>query len=245
MYNTNELLMLLGDSRVNTRFSFIVDKGDPHNTGTEIPLPSGSLLLGRPWNTHQPEIQFTSLYISKKHALITGTDQQIYIEDLRSKHGTHINNSELLPGKPHLLRANDIVSLAQGVVLLRFVEYFDLESEGTIDFDTAQMRRKTGHQSLNIDAGRREVYAGQHKVALNGKEMDLLLLLFANRNRAVSYDEIRLGVWPERPPEENNVPSVGSDEISALVYRVRKRLGTHGSQLASVPRYGYRLDTDL
>lgn len=229
---------------IRTRFSLIVDKGDPHNAGTEIPLGLGSILLGRPWNTHQPEIQFNSLYVSKKHALISGRDDQIYIEDLRSKHGTHVNNIELLPGRLHLLMANDVISLAQGVVQLRFVEYCDLESESTIDFDTAQIRSKMGYQSLQINSGRREVYAGQYKLALNGKEMDLLLLLYVNRNRAVSYDEIRHGVWPERPLEANNVPSVGNDEISALVYRVRKRLGNHGPLLASVPRYGYRLDID-
>lgn len=227
---------------VRTRFSLIVEIGEPHKTGCEIPMSDGSHLLGRPFKNHHPEIPFTSLYVSKRHALITAQDGRVHIKDLQSKHGTHINSNELIPDEDYLLKPNDVISLAKGAVQVRFVEYYDAESEGTIDFNTAQMLKNMGQQSLKIDPERREAYADGCKLHLHGKEMDLLLLLYNNRHRAVSYDEIRLVVWPERPPETNNVPGVGNDEISALIYRLRKRLGDYSTSITSVPRYGYRLD---
>jgi len=81
------------------------------------------------------------------------------------------------------------------------------------------------------------------ELQLYGKDMDLLMLLYQNMDRAVSYTEIKKDVWPERLFEDSDgVPDVGGDEISALVYRLRKRMGRHGELIKNVPRYGYILD---
>ncbi|WP_027416898.1 hypothetical protein [Aneurinibacillus terranovensis] len=55
-----------------------------------------------------------------------------------------------------------------------------------------------------------------------------------------------LVVRPERMMgEHQGIPDVGRDEINALVYRLRKRLGKYGEKIVIVPRstYGRKRDS--
>lgn len=226
-------------------FLLIVNNGAPYETGYEIPLSENDMLLGRPWKNHQPHIPFTSPYISKNHALITTRDEHTFIQDLHSKHGILLNGTQLIPGQDYLLNAGDYISLAKEVVLLRFSRAFDAEAEKTRDLDTSQNGDIGGSQSLLIDPVRRKVHVDGIDLRLYGKGLDLLLLLYRNRNQAVNYNEIKLVVWSERPLEGNGIPIVGNDEINALVYRLRKRLGDYGFMIGSVPHFGYRLDIEM
>ncbi|MGE5458889.1 MAG: FHA domain-containing protein [Methanobacterium sp.] len=229
---------------LENRFFLIVEQGEPHDKGTEIALAPGETLLGRPFKSHQPDIPFTSLYISKKHLSFSFQNNQCVVNDLSSKHGTQINGKEINPFQPYIVNHDDIINLAQGTVVLRVSAAYDSESEYTIDLVHMNTLPKIpNNNAFFIDSERREVFIDNQKLNIFGKDIELLLLLFENRNRPVTYNEIRIRVWSERPlSPENNVPDVGNDEITALVYRLRKKLDIYGNQIITVPRYGYRLD---
>ncbi len=225
----------------------IVLAGEPYEGGSRIYLSSDELVLGRAWGGIQPDVSFTSRYISKRHALITWISGQIAVTDLGSKHGTQVNGYDVIPQRPVILRNGDQISLARGTAVLLFNSLEDYDSDDTIDFtgslpiaSTADLEQP---QQLVISVERRQVLVDGRQLRLLGKEMELLLFLYRNRNKAVSYNHIRKEVWPERPPSSTgDVPDVGSEEINALVYRLRKRLGRYGQKVVTVPRFGYMLD---
>ncbi|ADI02021.1 FHA domain-containing protein [Syntrophothermus lipocalidus] len=221
----------------------IVEQGEPHDKRTAIKLAPGEALIGRPWKTHHPDIPFTSLYISKKHAVLSFQDNQATITDLASRHGTQVNGNQLVPYEPYPLKHGDIISLAGGIVLLTFHNMYETEFEQTLDLTQPPANRSILPQSLVVNGDRREVLLNGKPLRLSGKDAELLIVLYENRGKAISYDEIRRRVWPERPPSpQTNVPDVGNDEITSLVYRLRKRLGQHGNLIVTIPRYGYMLD---
>lgn len=225
-------------------YFLIIEQGEPYEKGTEIALQTGESLLGRPWKTHQPDIPFTSLYISKKHLSFSFNKNQCIVEDLSSKHGTQLNGVDLTPLQPYVINNGDLISLAQGTVVLRVSAVYDSEAEYTIDLvQMVSQAPLPNPGAIFIDCERREVFIDNNKLNIFGKDIELLLLLFENRNRAVSYNEIKARVWSERPVSlDNNIPDVGNDEITALVYRLRKRLKNYGTLIVTIPRFGYRLD---
>ncbi|MEW6573245.1 MAG: FHA domain-containing protein [Bacillota bacterium] len=225
----------------------IVVIGEPYEGGRRIYLPFKEFLLGRSWGIIRPDVSFTSQYISKRHAIINYENNQFTITDLGSKHGTQINNHDLVPYRSVLLKHGDQIGLAKGTAMLSFNSAEESESGDTVDFTGSVFEDPIGGAEpaspIFVNIQRREVLLDGKPVPLFGKEIELILLLYQNRNKAVSYDEIRKRVWPERPASlTTGVPDVGNDEINALVYRVRKRLDKYGRQIVTIPRYGYMLD---
>jgi len=222
----------------------IIEQGEPHPTNTEIVLTLREMIIGRPWRTNHPDIAFTNPQISRRHAIIKFENDNFFIIDLASKHGTKVNNIILEPHQPFTLRHGDSIDLAKGSAFLSFQGIYESENDTTVDLVRYNASKPiTSPAGLTINLPRREVLLDNQPLHLSGKDLDLLLELYKNRNKAVSYDHIRVTVWPERPLSmHDNIPDVGSDEINALVYRLRKRLGTCGSLIVTIPRFGYRLD---
>lgn len=221
-----------------------IEKGEPYESGTRFYLTSDSFLLGREWNTVKPDISFPSMHISKRHAIISFKKNVYFITDLMSKHGTQINGQDIEKSRAYTLRNGDTISLARGVVLLKYYNKSELESGDTVDFTNSFHKKvDNGESPLAVNMERREIILEGSQLVLYGKDLELLLLLYLHRNKAVGYDEIRKAVWPERIHDAGNtVPDVGNDEITALVYRLRKRLGQYGKSIITIPRYGYMLD---
>ncbi|MDD4171922.1 MAG: FHA domain-containing protein [Syntrophomonas sp.] len=222
----------------------IIEQGNPHRINTEITLNLSEIILGRPWHTNHPDIAFTDPQISRRHAMIKFDNDHFSIIDLASKHGTKVNNIMLEPHQPFTLYHGDSINLAKGAALLSFRSLYYSENDTTVDLVRLNTFGPiTSHTELDINLERREVILNGQPLPLSGKELDLLMELYINRNKAVSYNNIRGAVWPERPAfMHDNIPDVGSDEINALVYRLRKRLGSCGALIVTIPRYGYRLD---
>lgn len=222
----------------------IIEKGEPYETGTKIPLSARDMILGRSWNASIPDMAFTSLYISRRHAMISFDNNGFSITDLMSKHGTQVNNCDIIENQAHLLRHGDQISLAKGSVQIIFNNEGETDRGETVEFTCASPFTAAAVQEpLAVNLGRREILIDGKPLHLFGKDLDLLLLLYRNRNNAVSYNEIKAVVWPERLHNgADHIPDVGSDEITALVYRLRKRLGRYGPCVISVPRFGYMLD---
>ncbi|RZT21732.1 FHA domain-containing protein [Fictibacillus sp. BK138] len=222
-----------------------IEAGDPYDTGSLIPLKSEGefLTFGRSSHTNETDISLLSPYVSRNHAEIFIQDDQPFIRDLDSKHGTELNNMKLDPNVPKQLQSGDVISLAKGVVLLTYLntetEETDLTMEFTSPIEPAEEKITNG---LHIIPERRQISIDGEPLFLSGKHTDLLVLLYRKKNQAVSSDEIKLQIWPERMVAGSNaLPDVGNDEINALVYRLRKKLGPYGDSIVTVPRYGYML----
>lgn len=223
----------------------IVEKGEPYDKGTSIPLSGkDEILLGRPWQDNRPVISFNSLYVSRRHAVITFRDNWFYITDLKSKHGTMVNDCPISPNQPWILRHGDLITLANDKAVLRLDNPAETGPDETVELTgPLPAAINSPHRPLVIDPARREVTVNGRLLNLVGKDIEMILLLYEHRNIAVSYEKIKSRIWPERVPDTvTNIPDVGNDEITSLIYRLRKRLGRFGNLISTVPRYGYMLN---
>jgi pSer/pThr/pTyr-binding forkhead associated (FHA) protein len=205
----------------------IVERGDPYEKGRCIALPQDQINLGRATQAFKPDISFDSLLISRKHCCISQLGETWTIVDLGSKHGTMLNNQSLTPNLPNNLHNGDKITLASSIVVLRFVIAPELEK--TLDFESTQsLKNNTAPLSvlpIVVDTAKKILYIKKREVPLSVKEWCLLELLYNNRNKLVSYADIRTAVWVERQLLDNNEPDVGLDEINAILYRLRRKFG--------------------
>ncbi|RAP25824.1 hypothetical protein C2W64_02298 [Brevibacillus laterosporus] len=231
-----------------------IKKGDSNQTTVKKFITETECTIGRRGATYQPDLSFTSLFISRQHAVIRQERDQYVLYDLNSKHGTEVNGQPL-QNAPHLLQYGDRITLAKGEA--EFI-FFTLENEldvtrefirplvATKDQVAEQIEMtpvNTVVKGLTINVERREILLDGVRLYLSGKDIDLLMLMYERVNQAVSYDEMKVHVWPERTSTEvDGLPDVGRAEINALVYRLRKRLGEYGDKIITIPRYGYMLD---
>lgn len=222
-------------------YCLIIEDGDPYNKGQRITLGSKELVLGRSSSNFIPDVAFSSPYVSRRHALITCQEDRYLLSDLGSTHGTMLNEQALTPYEPQQLQDGDRITLVKGLVTLSF--NLDVDYEKT--FLTLPKVFAQDQHSLVVDLAKRQAYINGDPLSISGKPLDLLMLLYEHKNKAISYDQIKKALWSERQTDENNVPDVGHDEIGSLVYRLRKSLGEpYGSCLTAVPRYGLVLNLE-
>lgn len=219
-------------------YYLIIENGEPYNKGDRIKLDSVKTTIGRSSSINQPEISFSSPYVSRTHATISTEGNDFYITDMDSTHGTEVNGVKLQPYKIQILRFGDQISLVRGIVLFTFHQDSDLENTIALP-----QLISIDNSSLCIDIDKKQVYIEGNLLNISGKPMDLLILLYENRNKAISYEDIKSLLWQERTSGEDSIPDVGKDEISSLVYRLRKSLGSpYDSCIVTVPRFGLMLN---
>ena len=212
-----------------------ISKGQGFPSGEQVFVRGGRMLIGRAGPS--VDIGFTDPYISRKHALIEEKDGDYTITDLNSKHGVEVNLLPIPAGKPFPLYHSDSITLAKGAAELTFLHGGEQRQEQTRELDAVIDHR------LIVQKTKRQVIVGGQRLALSGKHIELLFCLYDHRNRAVSYEELKANVWPERlAVQGGTVPDVEKEEVNALVYRLRKKLGAYSSMIVTVPRYGYMLD---
>ncbi len=218
----------------------VIEKGEPRSKLNRIQLDSKTMMIGRSSASDEPDIIFESPYVSRKHAVLMLRGDSLVIEDLNSKHGTQINGFEIKPHQPFPVNNGDQITIAKGIVILTYK--VDREFDDRTITMTNIFPKPEGLVSIDLD--KRKVTVEGQIINFSGKEKELLLLLYCSKNKAVSYDEIRETLWPERKISGEAVPEVGNDEINALVYRLRKRLGKGAEQVMTVPRYGILFKTE-
>lgn len=91
---------------------------------------------------------------------------------------------------------------------------------------------------ITVHEDRREVSLGDKELRprITGREFELLLVLYRNRDKAVSHEDIIDWVWRDVPMRD----TITRADVSTLVHRLRRRLGEYGQYIVSVPSYGYR-----
>lgn len=221
----------------------LVKKGDPEQLHIRKYLTKDVYTIGRRGTQFRPDIAFSSLFVSRKHAMIQKKGNQYAITDMQSKHGTEVNGTPIRDTS-HILRNGDHISLAKGAVELVFLSEGD-ELDATREMSLPLPYADSPLPGLVIDLERREIRLDGKRLHLTGKDMDLFMLLYQRANQAVSYEEIMVQIWPERLVNSDKpIPDVGRAEINALVYRLRKRLGRFGEKVTTIPRFGYRWEDE-
>jgi len=214
-------------------------------------LSTGVLIVGGCWaKSYQPDIGFKDRHISKMHASIVYSDGQFVLTDVHSTKGTRINGNPMTQGMPYVLRNDDRISLADGVVMLRFCQKPVSDEEQTmtdIDKEAATVGGAVSSlQTIVVNDQRKEVLV-EGKQLLKGDSLEyrLLLLLYRNLGRAVGYDAMKEWVWPDRkvtdPDSGRTTYDVDLNEIEQVVYRLRRRLDKYADCVQNVPRCGYML----
>lgn len=222
----------------------IVEKGEPYHGGEALPLGRGTVWLGRASQEHQPDFSFRCPYVSRRHATIEYKEGAYFLTNLPgSRHGTWLNGEQLAPGVSRELRDRDRIGLARDEVVLTFATAAPMGSE-TWDYPESQPETPAAQKGspVILERERREVILDGLPLALSGKLYDLLCLLYENWGRAVSDHDIKEAVWQERGLGADGMPLVTDEELTTLVYRLRKRLEPHGDMVRTVPGYGYMLD---
>lgn len=206
----------------------LVERGDPHARGACFPLEPDKVILGRGTASFSPDIAFASLLVSRRHCSFELLDGRWTVRDLGSRHGTTVNGRSLLQS-PSPLTSGDKVGLAANVVVLRFT--LAEEVEQTLTFGDTQSVNDPPQPAqglpVAVDTARKTLFVDQAEVSLSVKEWRLLELLYEHRHKLVPYAAIRREVWSERLLL-GGAPDVGPDELSILIYRLRRKLGAHG-----------------
>lgn len=221
-----------------------IEQGVPHGKGICIPLNGSKFIVGRSTKLFSADISFENFLISRKHCCVKYCNSKWTISDLGSKHGTIVNDQPIVAHAEHVLKSGDKVVLASGIVIFHFI--ISLEIDKTLDFDRTQSVKlehvSTFDSQVEIDWDRMYLLLDNQVVSLSVKEWLLLELLYKQRNKLVSYEEIRRAVWAERYTDDSNFPSVGFDEINMLIYRLRKKFGNYSKKLRTIRGRGCILD---
>lgn len=211
----------------------IILEGDPYEKNECLPLPnSGKIIIGRSYGEHIADISFKSLFISRTHAIVECRNGRYYIKDL-SKHGTYVNNKKLEKEKEYELKNGDVISLANGdAILVCQLGYMPGETLEYIDVNLVKRYmdlEESKKEDLVFEEEKRKVKIFNVEYELSGRELKLFELLFKNKNKIVSVDEIIEYIWPQRVDSKKY--EVSPEEVRQVVYRLRKRLDPYGNRL--------------
>ncbi|KGP72684.1 FHA domain-containing protein [Pontibacillus yanchengensis] len=212
----------------------IVQLGTPFEQGAIIPLTKSETIMGRKVHQWRPDIIFENIFVSRRHATITKQGERYVIKDLGSKHGTYVNNNRLIDAKEYHLQNKDQIHLSDGVIKLTFTtELIDQTSDFTALQDMPDTNRGL------------ELVPNFHQVTVNGatasfspKEYRCIEPLLENIDQFISKDDIKKAAWPERSFTEGDVPDVTTEELNAVIYRIRKKIDNHIS-IENIRGLGY------
>lgn len=221
----------------------IVEKANPYTIGDALSLSRAKAVLGRTAQEFKPDFSFLSPYVSRQHATIEYIDGSYTLTDLGSRHGTWINNVQLVPGVQYQLCDHDRIGLANKDVVLVFAH---TASKGGITWDLPTPQSEQSPKPvLGLNQDRREVVMEGRVLhpPLSGKLYTLLEVLYASTGSMVSDDEIKRRVWPERCLDaDGGLPQVDDTELYTLVGRLRRSLKPHADLIRRIRDEGYVLD---
>jgi putative methionine-R-sulfoxide reductase with GAF domain len=88
--------------------------------GQTIELGEGAFFFGR--NPKINDIEILDITVSRKHFKISKIDENLFIEDLKSKHGTIVNGKLIKPGEGFRIKEGDLITIGKTVMLLTDVQ---------------------------------------------------------------------------------------------------------------------------
>jgi serine phosphatase RsbU (regulator of sigma subunit)/pSer/pThr/pTyr-binding forkhead associated (FHA) protein len=82
------------------------------NQGTDLPLDGEQILMGR---NAECQIVINLPAVSREHAVIKRVQNQFFLEDLKSRNKTYVNEVEVKPAKSILLKHSDKIKICDNV----------------------------------------------------------------------------------------------------------------------------------
>ncbi|WP_237566634.1 MULTISPECIES: FHA domain-containing protein [Paenibacillus] len=219
----------------------MVERGNPYERGDVIALTKPITVLGRKGQHFDPDIAFDNIFVSRQHAALLYRNGKFSIKDLNSKHGTFVNQERLAPHDEISLQHGDTIVLAGDLIVLSFSI---LSMDETMDITPLikQLAAVEAPGGLRLNPFKQELVYGEDVCAFSEKEYKCMELLVNHQGQFVSKDQLKVYIWPERSYGTDEVPDVSSEELNALIYRVRKK--TRGIlDIESIRGKGYILQT--
>lgn len=182
----------------------------------DIRLPDGGArsiqLDGEAWRIGRSEdadIRLPWSQISREHARLYRRGAQVWLQDCHSRNGL-FRNGQRLEDAPVMLSDGDVIVLA-GVIEITY-------------HDPGETMTRSGAgrlQGVWIDPATEDVWIEGLRVQppLSLHQMRLLLALYRQPNRPLSFDAIKQAVWPEENPE-----GISKQALDGLIKRLRQRL---------------------
>lgn len=190
-----------------------------------------TLLIGR-----DPECQIVipDRQVSRFHARISVGKDGIMIEDLGSKNGTTLNNTNITD--PIYLQDGDFIHIA---LVQQFVF---LSSDSTLPMDVSSKTGRETRGRLFIDHRSRRVWILNKEIVppLSVPQFKLLELLYEQPQKVVSRQDLVLVVWGEE-----EAIGVSEQALDALIRRLRDRIAEidpDHTYINTVRGHGVRLD---
>lgn len=185
------------------------------------------------------EISIPNRQVSRHHARFTVNSQGVWLEDLKSKNGTHVNGKPVL--EPVMLQDGDIIqiSLVQQFVFLSSDATIALDGE--IDL-AAYSKGEARETRLRLDKRSRRVWIRDDEIQppLSVSQFNLLEILYEHKGEVVSRSDIIRAVY-----NEESAVVISDQALDALVRRLRDRLAeldpTH-TYIVTVRGHGLRLE---
>lgn len=199
----------------------IVECGIPFEKGTIIALKNQRIILGRKGKQWNPDVSFENVFVSRKHAALYWKNGNFFIEDMDSKHGTFLNNKRLKSNNGTILKHADKISFAIDSIVLSFSAY---NLDETFDL-TPILSSLENNSSMDyhLHLLKRELVIQDKSYTFSEKEYKCIGLLLQKMQQFVAKDELKECVWPERSNFPGITPDVSSEELNALIYRLRKK----------------------
>ncbi|MGM9924024.1 MAG: FHA domain-containing protein [Bacillus sp. (in: firmicutes)] len=191
-----------------------------------------SLLIGRASRHSKADFPIFNSFVSREHCILSLENGRLYIEDLNSKHGTALNGNPLLPQTRYALIEGDRITLVNGLIEL----YIDRDDQVTREMDITDILPR--HNVLLNDTIQ-TIHIDDAHIKMPQKEYACFKLLFNNLGNPITKEEIIQTAWTERIGNPNHL--VADEEISSLIYRVRKRVKQRFT-ITSIPHTGYYME---
>ncbi len=197
--------------------------------GERFPL-RGEMLIGRDPSC---AIVIPDRQVSRRHARIWVDTQGVWLEDLASKNGTHVNGRRV--GEPVRLRDGDLVQVALAQ------QFLFLSSDATMPLEADELP-PLAKGLLQLDKRARRVWIGNREVLppLSVAQFRLLEILYNHQGEVVSRQDLMQGIW-----EVEGGAGVTDQALDALVRRLRERLAEldpDHQYVVTVRGHGLRLD---
>ncbi|KAA3642313.1 MAG: FHA domain-containing protein [Chloroflexi bacterium] len=183
------------------------------------------------------EIVVADRQVSREHARFTYKPDGVYVEDLGSKNGTHVNGQRI--NQTTLLQDGDVVqiALAQKFTFLSSDATLPLESTDLLSPFEANLQGP-----LRMDTRARRVYINDEEISppLSVAQFTMLELLHRRGGRVVTREELIRAIWGEE-----EAYTVSNQALDALVRRLRDRLSEIDDSheyVVTVRGHGLRLD---
>jgi hypothetical protein len=234
-----------------------------YNDETAILLGQTGPLNGQRWSIktemvlgreEKCDIVISDRQVSRQHAKIISSSEGVYLEDLKSKNGTHCNGQNIT--SPIKLLDGDIIQIA---LAQRFIF---LSSDATLPLDSQQLKRNgptelssgspdEGKPKLRLDRKSKRVWITIERDSEFKEEVEvvpplslaqfrLLEELYVNQGRVISRFDLISAIWGE-----SHALQVSIQALDALIRRLRDRLATVDpthSYIITVRGHGLRLD---